>query len=119
MTPTSISSRQDRRFGNGQDERTLGGKGANLDEMCRSAAVPEGFTITTEVCQYYDRARQELSPELKQQVEDWMKKTSKRWAPVCDSQEPLHVSDRSGARVSQPALRYRPQMASTKRRCAA
>ncbi len=32
----------------------LGGKGANLAEMCRiGLPVPPGFTITTEVCTYY------------------------------------------------------------------
>ena len=40
--------------GNGTMKPLLGGKGANLAEMCRiGLPVPPGFTITTEVCTYY------------------------------------------------------------------
>ena len=40
--------------GNGSMKALLGGKGANLGEMCRiGLPVPPGFTITTEVCTYY------------------------------------------------------------------
>jgi pyruvate,orthophosphate dikinase len=40
--------------GNGSMKALLGGKGANLAEMCRiGLPVPPGFTITTEVCTYY------------------------------------------------------------------
>src|SRR4051812_34824952 len=40
--------------GNGSMKPLLGGKGANLAEMCRiGLPVPAGFTITTEVCTYY------------------------------------------------------------------
>ena len=47
-------------FGDGAAEGSadmrnlLGGKGANLAEMCNlGLPVPPGFTITTEVCTYY------------------------------------------------------------------
>ncbi|HYZ26290.1 MAG TPA: PEP/pyruvate-binding domain-containing protein, partial [Geminicoccaceae bacterium] len=47
-------------FGAGQADGTakmrdlLGGKGANLAEMCNlGLPVPPGFTITTEVCRHY------------------------------------------------------------------
>ena len=34
--------------------KVLGGKGANLAEMCRlGIPVPPGFTIATDVCNYY------------------------------------------------------------------
>ena len=40
--------------GNGTMKALLGGKGANLGEMCRiGLPVPPGFTVTTEVCTYY------------------------------------------------------------------
>src|SRR5580700_6958254 len=40
--------------GDGSQRALLGGKGANLAEMCRiGLPVPPGFTITTEVCTYY------------------------------------------------------------------
>ena len=44
----------------------LGGKGANLAEMCRiGLPVPPGFTITTEVCTYYYANKRTYPPALK------------------------------------------------------
>ena len=40
--------------GDGSMKELLGGKGANLAEMCKiGIPVPPGFTITTEVCATY------------------------------------------------------------------
>src|SRR5262249_14090525 len=40
--------------GTGKQKELLGGKGANLAEMCLiGLPVPAGFTITTEVCTFY------------------------------------------------------------------
>ena len=40
--------------GRAGDRDLLGGKGANLAEMCSlGLPVPPGFTITTEVCNWY------------------------------------------------------------------
>ena len=40
--------------GGAGDKNLLGGKGANLAEMCRlGLPVPPGFTISTEVCTYF------------------------------------------------------------------
>ena len=40
--------------GNSKMKDLLGGKGANLAEICNlGIAVPPGFTITTEVCNHY------------------------------------------------------------------
>src|ERR1700736_2463415 len=45
--------------GNGKMKELLGGKGANLAEMCLvGIPVPPGFTITTEVCAaYYEQGK--------------------------------------------------------------
>ena len=44
----------------------LGGKGANLAEMCRiGLPVPPGFTITTEVCTYYYANKRTYPPALR------------------------------------------------------
>ena len=45
--------------GNSQMKDLLGGKGANLAEMCNlGIPVPPGFTITTEICKiYYDNGK--------------------------------------------------------------
>ncbi len=55
--------------GNGSMKPLLGGKGANLAEMCRiGLPVPSGFTITTEVCTYYYANRKTYPPELRSQM---------------------------------------------------
>lgn len=84
----------------------LGGKGANLSEMSRiGLPVPAGFTITTEVCNlFYDNDRN--YPEgLKAQVEAALAKTEEiMGAKFGDSENPLLLSCRSGARESMPGM---------------
>ncbi len=84
----------------------LGGKGANLAEMCKvGLPVPAGFTLTTEVCTYYYDHGKQYPPELKQQVADALKKTEEvMGAKFGDAKNPLLVSCRSGARVSMPGM---------------
>jgi len=56
--------------GNGSMKPLLGGKGANLAEMCRiGLPVPPGFTITTEVCTYYYDHKRTYPPALKSQMQ--------------------------------------------------
>jgi len=99
-------------FGDGQADGEasmkplLGGKGANLAEMSRiGLPVPAGFTITTEVCTYfYDNDRQ-YPPELKAQVEEAIAKAEAcMGAKFGDSENPLLLSCRSGARESMPGM---------------
>jgi pyruvate, orthophosphate dikinase len=84
----------------------LGGKGANLAEMCRlGLPVPPGFTITTEVCEEYIKNDGEYPSELDVAIEHNLKKiekiTGKRFG---DKKNPLLVSVRSGAAVSMPGM---------------
>ena len=56
--------------GNGGMKPLLGGKGANLAEMCRiGLPVPPGFTITTEVCTYYYEHKRTYPSALQPQME--------------------------------------------------
>ena len=92
--------------GNGGMKPLLGGKGANLAEMCRiSLPVPPGFTITTEVCTYYyDHKRtypQVLRAQMQAGVATIEKETGKKFG---DARDPLLVSVRSGARDSMPGM---------------
>src|SRR6187401_1755432 len=92
--------------GNGTMKPLLGGKGANLAEMCRiGLPVPPGFTITTEVCTYYyDHKRSYPSPlqgQMKAGVASIEKQTAKKFG---DLKNPLLVSVRSGARDSMPGM---------------
>jgi len=55
----------------------LGGKGANLAEMCLlGLPVPAGFTITTEVCTEYYTNNHQLPPELMPPVTWWQRQQS-------------------------------------------
>jgi pyruvate,orthophosphate dikinase len=92
--------------GNGTMKPLLGGKGANLAEMCRiRLPVPPGFTITTDVCTYYYANRRKYPPALKAQMEAGIRsieqQTKKRFG---DLTNPLLVSVRSGARDSMPGM---------------
>jgi pyruvate,orthophosphate dikinase len=92
--------------GNGKMKELLGGKGANLAEMCLiGLPVPAGFTITTEVCNLYYANNKTYPKELKGEVEAALKKTEEvMGAKFGDSKKPLLVSCRSGARVSMPGM---------------
>jgi pyruvate,orthophosphate dikinase len=92
--------------GNGKMKPLLGGKGANLAEMCRiGLPVPPGFTITTEVCTYYYDNRRAYPPALRAQMEAGITsiegQTGKKFG---DLRNPLLVSVRSGARDSMPGM---------------
>jgi pyruvate,orthophosphate dikinase len=92
--------------GDGKMKTILGGKGANLAEMCRiGLPVPPGFTISTEVCDYFYKHAKQYPPELKQQVEDSVKKLETvRGRKFGDKTKPLLVSVRSGAAASMPGM---------------
>jgi len=92
--------------GNGKQKELLGGKGANLAEMCLiGLPVPAGFTITTEVCTYYYANNKQYPAELAAQVEEAFRKTEAvMGAKFGDAKNPLLVSCRSGARVSMPGM---------------
>ena len=84
----------------------LGGKGANLAEMCLlGLPVPAGFTITTEACNEYYTNDCKLHPELMPEVWAAMSKTEKTMGmKYGDPENALLVSCRSGARKSMPGM---------------
>jgi len=87
-------------------EDLLGGKGANLAEMSNlGLSVPPGFTITTEACTSYFKHNDAYPPDLKPAVEAALQRVSEiAGAKLGDSDRPLLVSVRSGARVSMPGM---------------
>ncbi|MCE3254881.1 MAG: pyruvate, phosphate dikinase [Rickettsiaceae bacterium] len=99
-------------FGDGKAEgdasmkNLLGGKGANLAEMCKlGLPVPPGFTITTEVCDIYYKNNRQFPKELELQVKDSLKKIEENLgAKFGDENNPLLFSVRSGARASMPGM---------------
>ena len=84
----------------------LGGKGANLAEMCLlGLPVPAGFTITTDTCNEYYANGCELPKELLDEVWAAMANTEKAMGmKYGDAENPLLVSCRSGARSSMPGM---------------
>ncbi len=84
----------------------LGGKGANLAEMCSlKLPVPPGFTISTAACLDYYESHKKISSEIRTQVEVALKEvealTGKKFG---NTENPLLFSVRSGARVSMPGM---------------
>ncbi|MBQ0086217.1 MAG: pyruvate, phosphate dikinase [Bacteroidales bacterium] len=92
--------------GNGQMRNLLGGKGANLAEMCTlGIPVPAGFTITTECCTEYYALGGGYTEELKNDVAEALKATEEIMGmKFGDPKNPLLVSCRSGARSSMPGM---------------
>src|SRR5437773_4819140 len=92
--------------GNGGMKELLGGKGANLAEMCKiGLPVPPGFTITTEVCAaYYDHGKK-LPEDAIPQIDEALKKVEATFGKKFgDTADPLLVSVRSGAALSMPGM---------------
>ena len=93
--------------GNGKMRELLGGKGANLAEMnLIGIPVPPGFTITTDVCsEYYKEGKERvielLRPEVEAAIRNIENLTGRKFG---DSNLPLLVSVRSGARASMPGM---------------
>jgi pyruvate,orthophosphate dikinase len=90
--------------GDGSMKNLLGGKGANLAEMCKlGMPVPAGFTITTETCAEYYKNNMQFPVGLKEEVDKSLAKTeaimNMRFG---DKDNPLLVSCRSGARSPCP-----------------
>ena len=92
--------------GNADMRNLLGGKGANLAEMTNlGLPIPQGFTVTTEACTDYYNNDRAISEDIQQQIftalADLEKKQGKKFG---DTENPLLVSVRSGARASMPGM---------------
>ncbi len=93
--------------GNTTMKNLLGGKGANLAEMnLLDVPVPAGFTITTEVCNYYvNNGEQATIKLLDKEVREYVAKVEETMGSKFGNvSNPLLLSVRSGARVSMPGM---------------
>ena len=92
--------------GDGSQRNLLGGKGANLAEMCRiGLPVPPGFTISTEVCTYFYASKRTYPAALDAQIAAGIAAIEAEvGAKFGDLENPLLVSVRSGARDSMPGM---------------
>lgn len=101
-------------FGNGAENtegdasmrEIIGGKGANLAEMCRlNIPVPAGFTIRCDVCDTYSKQNQTWPEGLKEQINENLNKLENAMgAKFGSSEQPLLLSVRSGAAQSLPGM---------------
>ena len=91
--------------GNKDLKDLLGGKGANLAEMTNlGLPVPPGFTITTDACRYY-LAEGTVPDGLEDEVTRHLTALeSAMGRELGDSDDPLLVSVRSGAKFSMPGM---------------
>ncbi|WP_443072269.1 pyruvate, phosphate dikinase [Streptomyces sp. NBC_01485] len=91
--------------GNKDLKDLLGGKGANLAEMTNlGLPVPPGFTITTEACKVYLDSGEEpaaLRDEVSAHLDALEQRMGKK---LGQSDDPLLVSVRSGAKFSMPGM---------------
>ena len=70
MTKWVYSFSAEKTEGNKNQKDLLGGKGANLAEMCNlKLPVPPGFTVSTEACLDFYKNQKEMSSEVRTQVE--------------------------------------------------
>lgn len=92
--------------GDGSMKNLLGGKGANLAEMCKlNIPVPAGFTITTETCVEFYKNNMQYPAALKNEVDQALAKTEAVMEmKFGDKENPLLLSCRSGARSSMPGM---------------
>ena len=92
--------------GNKNMKDILGGKGANLAEMAGlGLPVPPGFTISTEVCDLYYKGRKRIPEGVRKEVEKNLAKLERVLGrKFGDTENPLLVSIRSGARASMPGM---------------
>ena len=112
QTKTALADKHVYTFGDGAAEgkaemkNLLGGKGANLAEMCSlGLPVPPGFTITTEVCVNYYANNKKLPAGLEEQVAAALAHVESQAGPKFgDATNPLLLSVRSGARASMPGM---------------
>lgn len=92
--------------GNADMRNILGGKGANLAEMTNlGMPIPQGFTVTTEACTDYYANGKKVTDAIKEQIFEaltWLEGINGK--TFGDTQDPLLVSVRSGARASMPGM---------------
>ncbi|EJF81536.1 Pyruvate, phosphate dikinase [Candidatus Bartonella washoeensis] len=92
--------------GSASERNLLGGKGANLAEMSNlGLPVPPGFTLTTEVCNFYYAHGKSYPKELQEVVKQALKHISEQTGrEFGNERRPLLLSVRSGARASMPGM---------------
>jgi pyruvate,orthophosphate dikinase len=91
--------------GSGAMSDLLGGKGANLAEMCKLGfPVPPGFTISTDLCLYYYENHESLPEDFFLELDEYLASLEKITSKKFGGDVPLLISVRSGAKNSMPGM---------------
>jgi pyruvate,orthophosphate dikinase len=92
--------------GGASDKNLLGGKGANLAEMCiLGLPVPAGFTVSTECCVDFFANKAKFPKSLTDEVTAALRQVENEMGmKFGDPKDPLLLSCRSGARKSMPGM---------------
>ncbi|MCC8417543.1 MAG: pyruvate, phosphate dikinase [Rickettsia endosymbiont of Bryobia graminum] len=92
--------------GNAKMKDVLGGKGAGLAEMSNlGLPIPDGFTISTELCEYFYKNNHNLPDNFTTDLNKAIKKLEETTGKIFgDSKKPLLLSVRSGSRASMPGM---------------
>jgi pyruvate,orthophosphate dikinase len=106
MVQTALKSVYAFKSGHRGMKDLLGSKGANLSEMVQlGLPVPPGFILTTAVCNQYLSREQRLSDRLMAEVNEALRLVEHDLGRVYgDSENPLLLSVRSGAKISMPGM---------------
>lgn len=88
-----------------EDASIVGGKGSGLSVMSRlKMPVPDGFTISTELCQYYFENNKQLPEDFDDKLSEYLADLEKSTGKKFGGKNPLLVSVRSGAMASMPGM---------------
>lgn len=92
--------------GDASMKNLLGGKGSNLAEMTKlGLPIPQGFIVSTEACTDYNGGGKVLTDDMKNQIDASLANLEKiAGKKLGDTDNPLLVSVRSGARASMPGM---------------
>ncbi|MGC0372305.1 MAG: hypothetical protein DGJ47_001017, partial [Rickettsiaceae bacterium] len=83
----------------------LGGKGANLAQMCKlNLPIPPGFTISTELCQEYSKNSSIFTQQIVDDIKSYIAKLEQETGKQFGGNNPLLLSVRSGAKISMPGM---------------
>lgn len=92
--------------GDTTQKNLLGGKGANLAEMSKlGLPVPPGFILSTEICTWFYKNNNQYPQGLEADVDAALKRLETEMElGFGDTEKPLLLAVRSGARVSMPGM---------------
>ncbi len=92
--------------GDTTQKNLLGGKGANLAEMSKlGLPVPPGFILSTEICTWFYKNNNQYPQGLEADVDVALKRLEQEMElGFGDTEKPLLLAVRSGARVSMPGM---------------